>query len=436
MPSAPPTIHARAWYALALLMLAYTSSFVDRMILTLMVDPIRRDLDLTDTQFSLLHGLAFALFYTLLGLPFGRLADRADRRRLIAGAIAAWSTMTALCGLSRTYVQLFLARVGVGIGEGALSPAAYSMLSDLFPRDRLARALSIYSMGIAAGGGLALLVGGHVVSFAESTGAVELPGIGLLQPWQLVFMLVGLPGLPLALLIWHLREPSRTGVLQPRARLDDVRRFVRPRLKMFNYLYLGLSVATALGHSVMGWVPAYFMRVHGWSAGQVGSRYGLCMLLAGIAGLALGALLTERWQRRGLADAPLRAAALGIGLCTLFGVLAPQPGGEISALLLYSGFLLTYMMPWGIAPAAIALIAPNEMRGLLSAFYLLSINLIGLGAGPTYVALLSDHVFGSQGVGQSLAVASVTLGPLATLLLVLGCSGYREAVASSRQWAP
>ncbi len=434
----PPREERHAWYVVFLLFLGYTLSFVDRQILTLMVDPISRDLGLTDTQFSLLHGLAFALFYTFLGLPFGWLVDRYDRRVIAAAGIAGWSAMTMLCGTSRTYWHLFLARMGVGVGEATLSPAALSMMADLFPKERLPRAASVYAIGIAVGSGLALLFGGYVVHLAQAMEGFDLPLLRDMRPWQIVFLLVGVIGFPLAYLVFRLQDPPRRELIGNKAALPvrEVVAFVRSRSRLFICFYLGLSIATALGHGVLGWVPSYFIRVQHWTPEQVGLRYGLCVLTCGTLGLLFGSWLTERFRNGGLQDAPLRASAIGIALCAPLGVAAPLVDNAWLALFLFALLQFAYMIPWGIAGAAIQLVSPNQMRGQLSALFYFSINLIGLGLGPTMVALLSDNVYQvSGGVRYSLATAAAVLAPIAATLLFLGLRAYAQGVASAREWA-
>ncbi len=418
------------------LYLAYALSFVDRQILTLMVDPIRRDLQISDTQFSLLHGLAFALFYTFLGIPIGRLADQFNRVRIISIGIVTWSLMTAACGLARSYTLLFMARMGVGVGEAALSPAAFSMFADLFTKERLPRAISTYSMGIATGNGLALLLGGYVVAYASSLGAVSLPIVGPLQPWQIVFVLIGLAGMPLAFVVLRLREPERLGVVNAKASLAQVGAFIWARKRLFFTFLPGVSFATALGHGVLGWGPAYFMRTYEWTAAEVGLRYGFGVLFGGIAGFFFGGWLTEVLQRRGRDDAPLLAAMAGIALCLPLGIAAPLAPDAATAVVLFTLLQFAYHMPWGVVGAAIQLVAPNEMRAQLSALYLFSINIIGLGFGPTFVALLNDRVYGGgAGVGPSLATAAAVLAPIAVALLVSALSSYRTAVRQARAWS-
>ena len=183
-----------AWYAVAVLFVAYTFSFADRIILSLLVQPIKQDLALSDTKISLLHGFAFAIFYTLMGIPIGRLADRYSRRAIAAAGIAVWSFMTAVCGIARGYWELFSARVGVGVGEAALSPAAFSMIADLFPPQKLGRALSVYTMGAFVGAGLAFIIGGAVIQSITSSPEMTLPIVGTIRSWQAAFFIVGLPG--------------------------------------------------------------------------------------------------------------------------------------------------------------------------------------------------------------------------------------------------
>ncbi|MFK7915999.1 MAG: MFS transporter, partial [Pseudomonadales bacterium] len=183
------------WYVIFVLLLAQTFSFLDRMIMGLLVGPIRATFEISDTQYSLLAGLAFSLFYAIMGLPLARIADNGNRRNLIAAGIAVWSAMTAICGLARSFWGLFLGRVGVGVGEATLGPAAYSMISDYFPRSQLGRALSVYTMGVTIGSGLAYMGGGAVVNYVSAMGQISLPLLGDVHGWQLTFFIVGLPGI-------------------------------------------------------------------------------------------------------------------------------------------------------------------------------------------------------------------------------------------------
>jgi len=236
------------WYVVGLCMIAYIFSFVDRQILALMIEPIKADLQISDTQFSLLHGLAFSLFYAFMGMPIAYLADRFSRPKIIAVGVVFWSLATAACGMSKNFLHMFLARIGVGVGEAALSPSAYSMFSDMFPKEKLGRAVGIYSIGSFVGGGLAFLVGGYVIAMLKDMNTIEVAVLGAMKAWQLAFFIVGLPGIVVGLLIWlTVRDPARKGLqvdAQGQAKkvaMSDGLRFLGRHRATFTCHYLGFS---------------------------------------------------------------------------------------------------------------------------------------------------------------------------------------------------
>ncbi len=298
------------WYVTAVLMVAYTFSFLDRKIVDLMIGPIRRDLGISDHEFGLLVGAAFGLFYTLMGLPLGWLADRYPRKRIIAIGIAAWSVMTAAGGLAKNFWQLFLARMGVGVGEATLSPSTYSMLADSFDKERLPRAMSLYTTGLFIGAGLALIVGGQVISHVETMPPVTLPLIGQVFSWQLVFIIVGMPGLLVAL--WVL-DAHRT----------DAQRARPITCRSASCFVSWASIGSCSSHSSSApaatpcsamptsWYPELFIRTWGWDAAEAGRINGLSSLIAGSARIAVRRLVRRtsdetRPQRRVLAVDCLR----------------------------------------------------------------------------------------------------------------------------------
>ena len=239
---------AIAWYTVILCMVAYVLSFVDRQIIALLIEPIQADLQISDTQFSLLTGLAFSLFYATMGLPIARWADVGSRPLIISAGIVVWSFATALCGLARTYGQLFLARMGVGVGEAALSPAAYSIITDSFPRSQLGLAMGVYSIGVFLGSGLAFLVGGTVIEIVEGMGGLALPIVGTIKPWQATFFLVGLPGIAVGLLFYlTIKDPPRTGLESSDGRpggysIGQVKGYIRSHKASFAAHYLGFGI--------------------------------------------------------------------------------------------------------------------------------------------------------------------------------------------------
>lgn len=426
----------RAWTTVAILMLAYVLSFIDRQILNLLVGPIRRDLVISDTQMSLLMGLSFALFYTVCGIPLGRLADTRSRRGLIAFGVLFWSAATAACGLAKLYWQFLVCRIGVGVGEAALSPAAYSLIADSFPRERRATAISVYSMGVYLGSGLAFLVGGLVIKFASAQGEVHLPVLGDVRPWQLIFLILGAAGVLFTLLMLAIREPERRGVGSGVAvPLAEVGRYLlsnRRTVLCHNLGFAGLSFA---GYGSAAWIPTYYIRTHGWDAGHVGVVYGSLVAVFGCLGVVFGGRLADWMAKRGRSDANMRVglfAALGaLPLVVLFPIL--DDAVWVTVLMAPTVFCLS--MPFGVAPAAIQEIMPNAMRGQASAVYLFVITLIGLGLGPTAVALVTDFVFADdQALRWSLLIVTTLAVGSSVVLLWMGLKPYRESVERLKRW--
>lgn len=428
---------ARAWATVAILMVAYVLSFVDRQILNLLVEPIRRDLAINDTQMSLLMGLSFALFYTICGIPLGRVADTRSRRGLIAVGILFWSAATAACGMAKMYWQFLLCRIGVGVGEAALSPAAYSLIADSFPAERRATAISVYSMGVYLGSGLAFLVGGLVIQFASAQGDVTLPVLGEVRPWQLIFLILGVAGVLFTLLMLAVKEPARrgagAGVAVP---LSEVGRYIRANRRtvlLHNFGFAGLAFA---GYGSAAWVPTFYIRTYGWDAGQVGIIYGCIVAVFGCLGIVFGGRLADLMAKRGRSDANMRVglyAALGaLPMVVLFPLM--ETAFWASMLLAPAVFCLS--MPFGVAPAAIQEIMPNSMRGQASAIYLFVITLIGLGVGPTAVALVTDFVFADDNaLRYSLLIVTTLAVLMSIILLAKSLKPYRESVTRLEQWA-
>ena len=295
--SNPSVTPVQANFALGVFLLAYILSFVDRQILSLLVDPIKADLRVNDLQMGLLQGVAFALLYAFMGVPVGMLADRTIRKRIIAVGVLFWSAATALCGFAGSYAMLFAARMGVGVGEATLSPSAHSFLSDAFDPARLARAMAIYTMGITLGGGMAYLIGGSVVAAVASADMTHLPLIGLLRPWQTAFLIVAAPGLIVAALVMLVREPARRETaavadsVREGPRLLSILRYLGANWRAFAPLYLTSSVLGVLGNSMSAWFPSLLIRNYGLSAGTAGLYMGAIYLVLGSAGSVCGGLL-------------------------------------------------------------------------------------------------------------------------------------------------
>ncbi len=429
--SAPKHPHAnlRGWWTVAVLTIAYTFAFIDRQVINLLVTPIKADLGISDTQMSLLMGLSFALFYTLIGVMIGPLADRGSRRGLAAGGFVAWSAMTTACGMARSYGQLFLARIGVGVGEAALTPAAYSMIADEFPRERRGAALGVYSSGIYIGSGLATYLGGTLVATARDGQLVDLPLIGSARPWQAVFVILGLAGIVAAALFATVREPARRTPVT-REPLRAVLAHYRENAKSLATHHAGFALLSLAGYASAAWIPALLERKHGWSPAKIGEVYGPIIAVAGITGVIAGGRVADLMKRRGIVDANLRVGLAAALLCALLGLFFPLVSDDRVCAGLLFAFYLASSLPWGVAAAALADSVPDRLRGQVSAIYLLAINAVGLGLGPTAIALVTDHVFERESaLDLSLAWVVPIVEVAAAIVLFKGLGAYRASVA-------
>lgn len=421
-----------AWYVVLVLLLAQACSFLDRMIMGLLVGPIRASFEITDTQFSLLAGFAFSLFYAVMGLPLARIADAGNRRNLIAAGIAVWSVMCSLCGLAKGFWTLFLARVGVGVGEAALAPAAFSMLTDSFPRATLARALSIYMLGVTFGSGAAYMLGGAVIAYVEQLGTITLPVLGALEGWQLTFLLVGLPGVFVALLvIATVREPGRRGLTTEDAAipLREAARYVWARRSGYGAHVFGVAVFIMVVYALNLWGPTYLIRTFGYDRAQAGWTFGIVMIVAGSAGLMLAGSLADRWMARGISDAYVRVILISIVALIPFGVALGFIENDVLGIIAIGLAVFFSAFQGGISSGTLQLMTPNRLRGQVVAVYSLVANLIGMGLGPTVVALMTDYVFGDDAaIGKSIALATAVLCPVAALILWRGRPAIRDLI--------
>lgn len=434
-----------AWYVVVVLTLAYVVSFLDRQILALLVEPIRGDLGISDTQMGLIMGFAFALFYTVLGIPIGRLADRYSRRGIIATGITIWCLMTAACGLSRTFGQLFLARVGVGVGEATLNPSALSLISDYFPRERRGRAIGFYNMGVSLGAGIAMIVGGWIIAAVSGAPPVTLPVLGELYAWQTVFLVVGLPGLIVALLMATVREPARRGKIRivteqggetEELSLRRTAGYLLERWRLYGSHFLGMSVVTCIGYGFLFWIPTTFVRTWQWDIPRISLAYGMVNLIAGPIGVNLAGWWSDRLYRNGHDDGHMRS-------CITFAFLF-VPGSVLAPLMPTPELALALLVPASIGAAGVTatgaaglmMITPNQLRAQATALYYFVINIIGLSIGGTAVGAITDYVFRDElALRYTLAIVAVGAGLVAAVFLTLNLRFYRRAIEESRSWS-
>lgn len=412
----PPRSYA--WCVVAILIATAIVSYTDRQVLSLLVDPVRRDLGISDTQISLLLGTAFAVIYGIAGIPFGMLADRSSRRNLIFFGVVVWSLGTVACGYSHSFGQLFAARIVVGLGESVLSPAAISLISDYFPPSRRGMAVGCFLSGIAIGIGASILIGGGVLHLVEAGAMVGTPLAGV-APWRLVLLLIGAPGLAWSLMIFLIREPVR------RSTAGVVSRAAHPTHQTTLYvvapIYFVVAMASLVDNAVGAWAPTLLIRNFGRDPAQVGLQLGLLLTLAFGGGVLLGGWLSDlvggsgRWMGK-----------LGVCLVSSLAILPVSWAIYSSELAVVMAAVPLYFALSGIVTAcgfsSILDAIPNSQRGFAMAVSFFLNVAVGAGLGPTSVALASAHVFGAA-AGLAPAIAFIAgLGYLlaaAALLLAL-----------------
>lgn len=429
---------AYAWGVVALLTLSYAIAFLDRWILTLVVEPVKAHFGATDTQMGLLLGPAFAFFYIGLGLPLGWLADRFSRRAIIAWGMALWCLMTIACGMARSFGQLLAARLGVGVGEAALSPAANSLIGDYFPRAEQSRAISFFNMGVSIGFAIAYLLGAQVIAWMSASDHVTLPLLGTLQTWQAVFVFAGLPGLVVAALVMLVHEPARTAhapatgaraAEDPRS-MAAMFRYMGSHRRAYALLCIGMGASPLVGYTFQ-WLPTMFTRTWQWSVQEFAVVYGVILLVFGPLGAVLAGTLATRWYRGGRPDAPYRTALVAVVITVVSSGLLPLAPNPWIAIALVVPSALGGAMSTAAGAAALVFMTPGQFRATATALYVLTINAGGQLIGPLAVGILNDHLFtGPDGIRYSVALVVLAVGGFFTLLIALGQGHYARAVVA------
>lgn len=414
------------WLVILLCGLAYLLSTTDRQIISLLIQPIEHDLHLSDTQFGLLQGLVFSMLYATMGLPIARLADRRSRTTIITIGVAVWSIATMFCGLARSFVQLGLARAVVGTGEAALSPAAYSLIGDVLPRRALGRATALYSLGTFLGTTVAFLAGGLLLKRLGADGTHLVLGFAL-QSWQLVFLLVGAPGVLLALVIGlTLHDKARRPNARPAPETQDrMLPFLRRNAKVFGPYMVGYPLYAMALYVLLGWATAYLVRVHGFTTAAAGLWLGPVSLVACGIGVLLSGFLTDFGTRKGRQEAFFAVGGgAALALTVTMAALPFVSGG--AALWLLGAALFFSSFPMAPSIALLQTHVPSALRAQVSALLLFMNNLIGFALGNFLVGWLNDHMFTAKnGVGLSLPLVVAVGGFLAALTLARGAIAIR-----------
>ncbi len=434
----PPA--ALGWYSTVLLALLYWLSILDRTVISLLVDPIKADIGITDVQFGMLHGLAFAVTFSVFGLLAGAMADKYNRRVIIFASVSIWSIATAACGLAKNFTHLLLARVGVGAGEAGLNPCATSMITDLFPPRRLTLALAVYALGASVGAGCAFLFGGMLIDYIYGLDGVVLPVVGEVAPWQAVFLIIGVPGVAISLLSFSMPEPARRGVRTAGQGDTGTRgyaalwRFMRSRPRFFSYHYAGFGMASTAFAGAAAWYPAHMGRTFGWSGTEIGLGMGAAMIGGGILGKFLCGFCVDALFQRGHKDAQFLWYALCMLVALPFGVIGTTSDSPWVFLSCISVFMMLLSPLNAVYVSSLNLTTPNELRGAGVALYGATIGLIALSVGPILIAAFSDHLYGGNAIGYGLATVMGIFLPLGAVTLLAGRPSMRDAVTAAEEW--
>lgn len=436
MSEAPKATRRRAllgaWWALGVLVILYILNTLDRGVLSLVVGPVKADLQISDFQMSLLLGFAFAFFYAICGIPLGWLIDRFPRRLILYCGVTVWSLATIACGMAQNYPQLLLARMMLGAGEATLGPAAHSIIADKFPKEKMATALSIYTAGAVIGTGGSIAVGGLAAAYFMQFEVIHFPVLGELRPWQAVFACIGLPGLVLAFLVFTFREPVRLHkrVEGPAGHLMP---FLRRRWKLFGCFIGSFAVLSMMIYGSLAWLPAYMERQFDWHPGQIGATLGIVNILSAGIGTLAGGVAVDRLIARGYKDAHLRVFFTAVLVGTPVGLVGFMVDSPTLFLICIFWLKLMAFSYVGYAAAAVQSVTPPTLRGRMAALYLFSLALIGAGGGPSLIAFFTDFMFRDPDkVGLAIAAAIMVLVPIALFFAWLGMKPMREAVDQQR----
>lgn len=432
---------AVGWYATFVLAFLYWMSLLDRFIISLMIDPIKTDLGLSDVQFGILQGIAFIVSFTVFGFIFGALADWRDRRKLIFIGVLMWSFASAACGLAQNFWHMLVARFGLGAGEASLNPCATSMIADLFPRERLTSAMAVYSIGSTVGSGTALILGGAIIYWITSWGDIVLPVLGHVKTWQMVFFIVGLSTIPLTFIVFTFPEPFRRGRgLLPVA--DQRRSWHSTYVNLYHFIkihpgfflahYTGFTLAAAVVSGCVAWYPVHMMRTYGWSEAGVGWNLGMALLIAGVVGKLSAGWGVDAMYRRGYRDAQFRWYGTAMLIATPLGIIATTHGNPWVFLVMIGLFVALITSMHACAMSSLNLVTPNELRGTGVAVYSTLGGLLGGSAGTVLIPIASQAFFqGDDAIGKGMAVLIGVACPLTALVMFSGMGAMRKAMADA-----
>ena len=417
--------------AVGILTLAQVFAFIDRQIPSMLVEPIKQDFNLTDSQIALLGGAAFSIFYAVMALPIGYTVDRYQRTKVLGIGVFLWSLMTALAGLANSFGKLFGARIGVAVGEAVMAPTSVSLVSDSFPENKQGIPMGLITSGVYIGIGITLLGGGFLIDYLTSIGGINIPLIGYLKPWQATFMIVGLPGLVLAVAAFCLKEPKR---LEAQAYINksvdrqNIFLHLKEHKKTLFPMFGGLIFMALIFYSFSFWAPTMMIRAYNISLSEAGFILGLITIISSIAGTIFAGFSVDYLRKKNYSDAPLRAALFAVLLAlppiTILSFVSTEIGAWI-CIFLYLFFISSFA-PLGLL--AVSGVSASNVKGQLAAIHAFLMMAFGLSLGPQLTAFFTDFVFmDPNNLKWSISATGAIVLPISALLFKVSLSRYKDS---------
>jgi MFS family permease len=429
---------AIAWLTVGVLFLLYIRSLADRYLMALMVEPIKQGLGLSDFDIGLLQGPAFAILYCICAIPIGLLLDRKSRRWVLFFCVVVWSSGAAACGLAVGFMSLAIGRALVGGGEAGYTTGAYSIIGDSFPREKVSLAMSIFVMGGVMGAGIVFLLGGELVTAVLNGAISHWPGMGAFKPWQQAFIVTGVPGIATALLVFLFPEPKRhkpAGAAPASGGYGEAVRFILANPRCFLGVILGIGLVYTVTIALQLWSPAYLTRLYGWQAKEIGYAMGIAQLVAATS-LPVHGWAVDKLYAGGRKDAHLLWCFVTMLLAAPFAIAAYLVSSPTLTVVLFGCYMTLILSTASMGPAATQVVTPPELRGRVSAIFVLVTGLIGMALGTSLVGFFTDKVLGDpMKVGTSLILLIVIVLTIAAILFAQGRAGMRaivEAKGASR----
>ena len=420
-----------SYSAVVVLTLAQVFAFIDRQIPSMLVEPIKQDFNLTDSQIALLGGAAFSIFYAVMALPIGYAVDRYQRTKVLGIGVFLWSLMTVLAGLANSFGKLFGARIGVAVGEAVMAPTSVSLISDSFPENKQGTPMGIITSGVYIGIGITLLGGGFLIDYLTSIGGINIPLIGYLKPWQATFMIVGLPGLVLAVAAFYLKEPKR---LEEQAYINksvdrqNIFLHLKEHKKTLVPMFGGLIFMALIFYSFSFWAPTMMIRAYNISLSQAGFILGLITIISSIAGTIFAGSAVDYLRNKNYSDAPVRAALFAVLLAlppiTILSFVNTEIGAWI-CIFLYLFFISSFA-PLGLL--AVSGVSASNVKGQLAAIHAFLMMAFGLSLGPQLTAFFTDFVFmDPNNLKWSISATGAIVLPISALLFKVSLSRYKDS---------